>query len=43
MINPTITFLPNFAQVDSWLSALQTDCKLGGSDATTAPNGACEM
>ncbi|PQM32580.1 uncharacterized protein Pyn_13561 [Prunus yedoensis var. nudiflora] len=30
-------------QVDSWLSALQTDCKLGGSDATTAPNGACEM
>ncbi|CAL9030403.1 unnamed protein product [Prunus brigantina] len=31
------------AQVDSWLSALQTDCKLGGSDATTAPNGACEI
>ncbi|ONI07439.1 hypothetical protein PRUPE_5G120700 [Prunus persica] len=30
-------------QVDSWLSALQTDCKLGGSDATTAPNGACEI
>ncbi|CAB4280162.1 unnamed protein product [Prunus armeniaca] len=32
-------------QVDSWLSALQTDCKLGGSDATTAPMAhvRCEM
>lgn len=27
-------------QSDSWLLALQTDCKLGKSDATT-PNGSC--
>ncbi|XP_068305384.1 uncharacterized protein [Pyrus communis] len=29
-------------QVDSWLSALRTDCKFEGSDAAADPNNSCE-
>lgn len=35
-------FCSLFSQLDSWLLALQTDCKLEKADATT-PNGSCWM